>query len=126
LRVAATDLVAEAARTLGFEPSITVEGPLDRLVDDVLAEHLLSVQREALANIARHAGASSADVSISMQDGWVVLMVEDDGVGPGDVRSGGHGVRNMGDRAAKLGGRFDLCEGERGGTTVVWSVPVRS
>lgn len=125
-RVAAADLAAEAARTLGFEPSISFNGPLDRAVDDVLAEHLLSVQREALANIARHAAATATDVSISMDDGWVVLTVTDDGVGPGDLHSGGHGVRNMRTRAEKLGGRFSICGGDTGGTALRWSVPVRS
>jgi signal transduction histidine kinase len=125
-RVAATHLVAEAARALGFEPSIVFEGPLDRAVDDALAEQLLSVEREALANVARHAGASSALVRVSLVDGWVALSVIDDGVGPGDQHSGGHGVRNMRTRAERLGGRCDIEGADGGGTSLVWSVPVHT
>jgi signal transduction histidine kinase len=123
-RVAATGLVAEAARTLGFEPSISFEGPLDRAVEGALADHLLSVEREALANVARHANASAAEVRFALADGWVALSITDNGSGPGDVDSGGHGLRNMRSRAERLGGRFDIAGTEGGGTSVAWSVPV--
>ncbi len=123
-RVAATGLVAEAARTLGFEPSISFEGPLDRAVEGALADHLLSVEREALANVARHANASAAEVRFALADGWVALSITDNGSGPGDPDSGGHGLRNMRSRAERLGGRFDIAGTEGGGTSVAWSVPV--
>ena len=75
LRRSAADLVAESARTLGFEPAIRFEGPVDQ-VDQTLAEHVLAVQREALSNVARHAHASTAQVSIAVDDGWLSLIVD--------------------------------------------------
>lgn len=122
LRRAATDLVAESARTLGFEPSIRFEGPLDQ-VDSGLAEHVLSVQREALSNVARHAHASSAEVAVTLHEGWLCLVVEDDGTGPGDTAGGGRGMINMKERARSLGGDVDLGARVGGGSVLTWRVP---
>jgi signal transduction histidine kinase len=125
VRRAAADMVAESARTLGFEPSLRIEGAVDQLVDDVVAEHLLSVEREALSNVARHAKASSVDVVIELADGWLSLTVTDDGVGPGDGSSGGRGTANMEARATKLRGRCSLTPRDGGGCVLSWRVPLR-
>jgi signal transduction histidine kinase len=122
LRRSATELVAESSRTLGFEPAIRFEGPLDQ-VEQALAEHVLAVQREALSNVARHAHASTADVAIVMCDGWLTLTVTDDGVGPGEGTGGGRGMVNMKERARHLGGDFDLSSREDGGSLLTWRVP---
>jgi signal transduction histidine kinase len=125
LRRSAMDLVAESARTLGFEPAISFEGPLDQ-VDPALAEHVLAVQREALSNVARHAHASTADVTIVLRDGWLSLVVTDDGVGPGEGSGGGRGMVNMKERARNLGGDFDVRSCEGGGSLLTWRVPTSS
>jgi signal transduction histidine kinase len=122
LRRSANDLVAESARTLGFEPSVRFEGPLDQ-VERTLAEHLLAVQREALSNVARHAHATSTEVAITLCDGWLRLVVSDDGVGPGDGASGGRGLVNMKERASNLGGDVDLRQGDERGSVLTWQVP---
>jgi signal transduction histidine kinase len=123
LRRAATDLVAESCRTLGFEPAIRFQGPLDQ-VDEELAEHVLAVQREALSNVARHAHAASATVSVTLQEGWLELIVEDDGVGPSRGDGGGRGTVNMKERARRLGGDMELSAREQGGSMLLWRVPV--
>ena len=78
--------------------------------------------REALSNAARHAKASSVDVSLTVGD-EVVLTVTDDGVGIPE------GVRH--ERAAQHGRARGVCRRPvrararpGGGTTVRWSVPV--
>jgi signal transduction histidine kinase len=125
VRRAAAEMVAESARTLGFEPSLRIEGAVDQLVDDVMAEHLLSVEREALSNVARHAKASAVDVVIELADGWLSLTVTDDGVGPGTGSAGGRGTANMEARAAKLRGSCTLGERDGGGCVLCWRVPLR-
>ncbi len=125
LRRAATELVVESARSLGFEPSLYCEGPLDQ-IDRSLAENLLAVQREALSNVARHASASSAEVTILLSDGWLTLVVTDDGVGPGEVPvAGGRGLINMKERARQLNGDVELGPRDGGGAVLTWRVPVR-
>lgn len=122
LRRSATDLAAESSRTLGFEPDIHFEGPLDQ-VDQTLAEHVMAVQREALSNVARHAHASTANVSIVLREGWLSLVVGDDGVGPGESAGGGRGMINMKERARNLGGDVDLSACDGGGSVLTWRVP---
>ncbi len=64
LRRAALELAAESARTLGFDPTVRLEGPVDTVSDGAISDHLLAAQREALANVARHASARSVEVAI--------------------------------------------------------------
>jgi signal transduction histidine kinase len=90
-------------------------------IDDIVPE-ILAVVREALSNVARHARAGSARVSVRAAGGWVTLSIEDDGVGIDPARARG-GVVTMGERAADLGGSFEVSAGRDGGTTVLWRVP---
>lgn len=71
--------------------------------------HMIQVIREILANIARHAQAHVVVVSCEEEDSQLVLTIDDDGVGfdASAVRRG-HGLRNIEDRAAKLGGRIEM------------------
>ena len=120
-RQATIVLIAEAARTLGFEPTVHFDGPVDAAVDDELAEHLLAVEREALANVAKHAAASAVDVTITARDGVVTLLVEDDGAGPSQFEPGGRGLENMKSRAQQLGGKFVFEARPGGGSVLRWS-----
>ncbi len=116
-------LASEAAGALGFNPNVVFDGPVDTLGDEVAAE-MLAVLREALTNVARHAGASRADVDITV-DREVALRVVDDGRGlPEERRAGGRGLANMAARASRLGGSVTVCAGDGGsGTVVDWRVP---
>lgn len=118
-------LCAESARGLGFEPVIRFDGPIDSAVDDVLADELFSVAREGLSNVAKHAGAASASISVGVAGGMLTVTVTDDGGGfrPG-AQGAGRGVDNLRERAARLGGAFDIGAGADGGTTMTWRVPL--
>jgi signal transduction histidine kinase len=133
--------------SLGFRPSVTLNGPLDAIVPDQVRTHLLAVLREALSNVGRHARASSVSVTVTLDhavgpggsDGpegsdalagppWVALVVEDDGQGmlspTGAELIPGNGLPNMRARADVLGGTCVLGPGPAGGTRLVWQVPV--
>lgn len=125
LRGRVTDAVRAAAPSLGFEPRIRLEGPLDTVVPERVAVHLVSVLTEALANVARHAHASSVTVRVAAHGGVLVADVEDDGVGPPTSSSvPGNGLRNMRSRAVELGGGLTVHERVDGGTALCWSVPL--
>jgi signal transduction histidine kinase len=117
------EAVDAAADALGFAATVDVSGPVDSAVPDDIVPELLAVVREALSNVARHAGASSARVSVRAAGGHVVLQVEDDGVGI-DPRLARGGVVNMGERAHDLGGTFEVGRGPAGGTVLTWRVPI--
>ncbi|MEV4113309.1 GAF domain-containing protein [Nonomuraea sp. NPDC049695] len=116
-------LVEGAAGHLGFMPGLRMEGQIDTLVPEPVAEHLLAVLREALSNVVRHSRATRADVLVQAADAELVLMVTDNGVGLGETgrRSG---LRNVEDRAACLGGTAGFAGSEEGGTRLCWQVPM--
>jgi signal transduction histidine kinase len=124
LRVDVFAMASEAAETLGTEPHVHLEGPVDSVVPDPIADELLVTLHEALSNVARHAHAARVDVVVSV-GADVVLRVVDDGVGIPETRdSGGHGVANMAKRAQELGGTFDVAARPTGGTVLEWRVPL--
>lgn len=125
LRNAILELASEAAGPLGFEPRVVLEGPVDSDVDERIGTELLATLREALSNVARHAGASSVEVEVVVA-GDVVVRVVDDGIGPPDDGSRrGNGLRNMTERAALVGGFVRLSDGAPSGTVLEWRAPKR-
>jgi signal transduction histidine kinase len=115
----------ESAASLGFKPSCDIDGPIDSAVVEPTRGHLLLCLREALSNVARHAQATSAQVTIGVRHGRLVLSVEDDGVGyrplPGQRSSG---LDNMHARADAVGGRFSIVARPSGGTIATWQAPI--
>lgn len=88
-----------------------------------VADHVVAVLSEALANTARHALADRAQVVLRTDGHDVSLTVTDNGVGipPGGRRSG---LRNMAERAERLGGHLDVSTPDGGGATLEWRVPL--
>ncbi|MDA8045959.1 MAG: PAS domain S-box protein [Actinomycetota bacterium] len=123
LRQTVREVTAEAHAHLGFAPRVAFRGPVESAIPDEIAGHLLSVLREALANVGRHAQASRVDVVVSVADGTVSLTVADDGVGMANSPTAGNGVSNMRSRAESLGGRLQLTPRRPSGTLLSWAVP---
>jgi signal transduction histidine kinase len=118
-------LVREYRQVLGFAPQLKVTGPVDTAVTEAMREPLLKVLREALSNVARHAGSTTVQVGLGVGDGAVTLSVDDDGAG---IAAGvpWSGLENARRRASALGGTLYLGEGALGGARLVWSVPLSS
>jgi PAS domain S-box-containing protein len=118
------NLASDAARSLSFEPRVRFDGPVDTMVSSALGEHLLTVLREALANVAKHARASCVDIDVFVAHG-LLLRVVDDGVGmPETLTRPGDGLRNLASRAEKLGGVCRVQGRAEGGTVIEWEVPL--
>jgi signal transduction histidine kinase len=77
---------------------------------------------EGLTNVAKHAGARQAWVSVGVDSGDVVARVVDDGAGGAD--SGGLGLRGLADRVEALGGSLRIHNGPSGGTVLEARIPV--
>jgi signal transduction histidine kinase len=118
----------ETGRDVRFSvEGVGVAGPMP----DEAGQHMEQILREALSNTARHAGACRVDVRLVFAADELDLVVDDDGRGPGPIAEcvgdGRHeGVRNMRERARRLGGRLDVMAGPRGGTRVTLAVPLDS
>ena len=123
VRARVVESCERVSQQLGFTPSVRFAGPVETLVSEDVADHLLAVLREALSNAARHAQASKVGVEVAADGSEVVLTVVDDGMG---IPTGGRrsGLANLAERAEQFGGRFSAAPGADGGTVIVWRVPL--
>lgn len=120
-RLATLEAELESAR--GMLSSVDVELTVRRDAELMLvgsAEHELALAvREALTNVARHAGATSAHVRIGTSGEDLRLVVADDGVG--GTAAEGDGLRGVRERLSALGGW--VSRDGSAGTTVTVSLP---
>jgi PAS domain S-box-containing protein len=116
-------VAAEVSEPMGLSPRIAFRGPVEAAVSDELAVHLLSVLREGLTNVGRHARATGVDVVLGVAEGDIVLSIADDGVGMSNEPTAGHGTANMASRAEELGGQLTLTPRKPSGTLLQWRVP---
>jgi signal transduction histidine kinase len=117
----------------GLEPALEAlaeRAPLPVSLDQMPAERLPApveaaayfVVAEALTNVVKYAGASTAAVRIRRNGSYAVVEVRDDGVGGADPTSG-TGLRGLADRLAALDGRLEVHSPPGEGTTVRAEVP---
>jgi two-component system sensor histidine kinase UhpB len=83
------------------------------------------IAQEALANVARHASASTVEIDLArLGDHGVELTVRDDGRGFAPAgESNGLGLNGMAERARLVGGELDIDSSPGGGTAVSLRVP---
>jgi signal transduction histidine kinase len=101
---------------------VEVVAPAAKLPADIeaVAYFLCS---EALANIAKHASASRASVSVTTGDGRLRVEVEDDGLGGADPARG-TGLRGLADRVEALGGTLHVESPVGEGTRLAAEIPL--
>ncbi len=115
-----------------------------RQLPSVVEHSLFQIAQEGLWNAVRHAHATQAWLSLAYTDDQILLSVSDDGTGdpariarylataqahqeawaPGMPRRGRHGLRNIAERAAELGGEVSLRRRRGGGLRISVRVPV--
>lgn len=81
------------------------------------------VAGEALTNVARHAGAQRAWVTLAVRGNALLLEVADDGCGLGSSPAG-VGRTSMAERVASVGGTWSLADRPGGGTVLRAVVPM--
>jgi PAS domain S-box-containing protein len=114
------------SRQSGLRLSVEL-APLPPDVPKDAALCLFRVAQEALGNVARHAGASAASVTLRYADGGLLLGVADDGAGfdPEEREGAGHlGLASMRERVTLVSGTLDIESAPGRGTTIVAWVPV--
>jgi signal transduction histidine kinase len=82
------------------------------------------IVQEALTNVLRHAGASSAQVSVRANADELDIEITDDGRGHTADAPAGLGLRGMFERATALGGRLEVGPGPDGGWRVHAVLPL--
>jgi signal transduction histidine kinase len=133
---ALADEVTRWSATSGVAGEVETTGEVRALHPEVEVT-LLRVAQEALANVAKHAGASRAGVTLSYMEDVVSLDVRDDGVGfvppdgspshgsapNGHLADGGFGLISMRQRVSRLAGQLEIESEPGGGTAVSASLP---
>jgi signal transduction histidine kinase len=117
---AALDSLAARA---GVPTTVSFSAP-ERLPQPVeLAAYFVAC--EALANVAKYAGATQASVRVWRHDGAAVIEIADDGVGGAD-ESAGSGLQGLADRVAALDGTLRIRSPAGAGTVVTADLPCAS
>ena len=112
--------------------ALATRSPIPAIVDATLAERLPEPQEvafyfvaaEALANVAKYAGATHVEIRVRDTGGGAWLEIADDGVG-GASPDGGSGLRGLRDRVEALGGRLRVESPPGVGTTVRAQLPLQ-
>lgn len=125
IRARLARLIEETAPLLGFRAACEIHGPVDFGLDDDVTHDCIAVLREALTNVAKHAGASRVAVSLALEPAGLRLDVADDGRGIGRS-SRRSGLANLRARAERRGGSLAVTSEDAGGTRLTWSIPVNN
>lgn len=125
------EYVAEFARMSAIAARVDAD---PQTADVVLAPsteiQLVRIVQEALSNVRKHARAEHAWVRLTVEDGQLLVEVEDDGRGfdpdaPAPTGWPRFGLQTMRERAAAVGGRLELDAGLGRGTSLRVMVPTR-
>ena len=130
----------------GFNPAILHDRGLDAALSSVVARAPIPVQlevdvsprpaatvestayfvvAEALTNVAKHANATSARVTIARRGDRLVIEVADNGTGGADATQG-TGLTGLAERVNALGGWMQVLSPVGGPTTVLVELPCAS
>lgn len=114
-------LAALAARnTVEVELDVADLGRLHPAVENTA----YFVVAEALANVAKHSGASLCRVCVEPLGDRLIVIVTDDGIGGANVAKG-HGLAGLADRAHAARGTLTVYSPAGGPTTVTAELPWR-
>jgi signal transduction histidine kinase len=102
--------------------------PVDLHLDGDRATATFRIFQECLTNVIRHAQAKSVRVALCQEDGDILLVVEDDGIGFSESSLsnslGSLGLLGMKERAQFCGGDVHVSSSPGNGTTVTIRVPL--
>jgi signal transduction histidine kinase len=120
----ARNLASEFTAVTGIPVEVTAEQEAVTL-DAAQVGEVFRILQESLANVMKHSGATAARVALRDGGGVLNITVEDNGRGfdPEGARMG-HGLNNIRERAARLGGEAAITSSDGAGTKVALSIPV--
>ena len=111
---------------LNIEETVDAELDLSGLTAEQTVE-LLHIAQEGLTNAAKHARATHVVVALHRQNGDLIMRVSDNGYGfdlSQAEQKGGNGLKNMGERAAALGGALHVESSLGHGTALTIQLPL--
>lgn len=145
VRQIATELRPALLDDLGL--SAAIEWQMNQFCERTNCEHTLHISidnqklnqdlqitifrifQEALANIGRHANASSIDVNLTEENNDLLLVIKDNGCGISEEKlhdANSIGLIGMRERAGAFGGRVNICTYPESGTSIVLRIPLNN
>ena len=119
---ALNSLVDETAERTGIVLQLTAPKNLSDLSPQ-LELTLYRVAQEALSNVEKHSGATSASIALERQGKFLVLTIRDNGKGFAPKRrKSGWGLLNMRERASYVAGTLDIESKVGKGTAIIFRV----
>ena len=120
------DICDTIERTQNIKIDFQVLGMSER-VEEKIEITLYRIVQELLNNILKHARATEIIIQMSLHDGYLTLIVEDNGIGF-DIEEakakGGLGMQSLASRVKYIDGRLDIEATPGIGTTVTIEIPV--
>ena len=117
LRAALADLVRRSPMP------VRLEAPLGSRLPEHVETGAYYLVAEALTNVAKHADATSAWVTLSLNGERARVEIRDDGTGGAAVRPGG-GLHGLAERLEALGGEVQVDSAAGAGTTITGVIPL--
>ena len=103
---------------------VSVVQTLDRRLPTAVEASIYFFISEALTNITKHARAEEAWVRIGTEDGRLIVVVADDGIGGASATPAGIGLAGLADRVAALDGELTITSPAAEGTTLHAAIPL--
>lgn len=100
---------------------------LDESADEKLGEEVRLVIQELITNALKHAKASEINIQVSLIEGELDVIVEDNGIGFDKQKIiKGIGMKSIEDRVKRLGGKYSIESKQGAGTIVFMDVPLKT
>jgi signal transduction histidine kinase len=117
-------LTADFSKRTGIAVEASADGEISRL-NEAYRTCIYRVVQESLTNCARHSQARCVTVQLDISEERLTLTVNDDGTGfePGKKIGAGLGLLSMQERAAELGGTFEIGSAVGKGTRIQVTIP---
>jgi signal transduction histidine kinase len=104
---------------------VTLDVAVDQRCSPTIEAIAYFVVSEALANVAKHAAATSVSVSVRRVSDRLILAIRDNGVGGAD-ETGGSGLRGLADRVGGVDGSLRIDSPAGGPTLLIVELPCES
>jgi signal transduction histidine kinase len=121
------DYISRWKEQTGISTHVTIDGQIEIPAGAEL--QIVRIVQESLANVRKHAKATTATISIARRNGTILVTISDDGIG---FNTGARnrsdfprfGLSTMRERAGSIGGKLEIDSTPGAGTTVRLEVPV--
>jgi signal transduction histidine kinase/ligand-binding sensor domain-containing protein len=130
MRRFASDLLAGRNISFRFDAP---EGEQDLKLSADMRREIFLIFKESVNNLARHSGATEAEITLRVDRRWLSLEIKDNGRGfdlatgdHGANHSDGNGLMSMRERARRLEGEFQIITEAGHGTTIRVRAPIQN